>query len=275
MMAPLTAVVYLLSADPTGYARPELLVEPDAILKPRAAEKFRILDVRSQGKYEAGHVPGAVAAPLTKWSKATAGKTADAAFWKAELAAVGVEPGRPVLVYADDVREACRGWWLLTSAGVPDVRLLDGGWKAYTAAGGPVRKEADTATAATHDWQGQAGRKADKEDVLGMVRGKKGAVIDARSADEFKAGRVPGAVWLEWSELIVPGTQKFRPAGELAKLFRERNLDPTAGGCVYCQSGGRASVVAFGLELMGAKGARNYYRSWSEWGAAADTPKEK
>lgn len=274
-MLPLAAVVYLLSADPAGYARPDLLVEPAAVLKPGAADAFRVLDVRSAGKYDAGHIPGAVSAPLTKWSKATAGKTADTAFWKAELAAVGVTPKKPVLVYADDVREACRGWWLLTFAGVPDVRLLDGGWGAYTAAGGPVQKEPVAATAAPHDWTSPAGRKADKEDVLGMIKGKKDRIIDARSADEFKAGRVPGATWLEWSELIDPKTQKFKPAGELAKLFRDRDLDPTAGGCVYCQSGGRASVVAFGLELMGAKGARNYYRSWSEWGAAADTPKEK
>jgi thiosulfate/3-mercaptopyruvate sulfurtransferase len=275
MILPLTAVVYLLSADPTGYAKPELLVEVGAVIDPRGVEKFHLLDVRSLGKYEAGHIPGAVSAPLTKWSKATAGKTADATYWKVELAAVGVTPKKPVLVYADDVREACRGWWLLAFAGVPDVRLLDGGWGAYTAAGGPGTKESIKTSAEPHDWKPLSERKADKEDVLGMVKEKKGAIIDTRSADEFKEGRVPGATWLEWSELVDSKSQKFKPAAALTKLFRERNLDPTAGGCVYCQSGGRASVVAFGLELMGAKGARNYYRSWSEWGSAADTPKEK
>lgn len=30
--------------------------------------------------------------------------------------------------------------------------------------------------------------------------------------------------------------------------------------------------MAFGLELMGAKDVSNYYRSWSEWGNADDTP---
>jgi thiosulfate/3-mercaptopyruvate sulfurtransferase len=42
----------------------------------------------------------------------------------------------------------------------------------------------------------------------------------------------------------------------------------------YCQSGGRAAVLAFGLELMGAKDVRNYYKSWAEWGNAPDTPVE-
>ena len=30
--------------------------------------------------------------------------------------------------------------------------------------------------------------------------------------------------------------------------------------------------MAFGMELMGAKTVRNYYRGWSEWGNLADTP---
>jgi 3-mercaptopyruvate sulfurtransferase SseA len=29
--------------------------------------------------------------------------------------------------------------------------------------------------------------------------------------------------------------------------------------------------MAFGLELMGAKDVRNYYKGWSEWGNADDT----
>jgi 3-mercaptopyruvate sulfurtransferase SseA len=31
-------------------------------------------------------------------------------------------------------------------------------------------------------------------------------------------------------------------------------------------------VLAFVVELMGGKDVRNYYRSWAEWGNAADTP---
>lgn len=33
--------------------------------------------------------------------------------------------------------------------------------------------------------------------------------------------------------------------------------------------------MAFGLELMGAKDVSNYYKSWSEWGNAEDTPVAK
>ncbi|MHB8971920.1 MAG: hypothetical protein ACYC3X_24995 [Pirellulaceae bacterium] len=31
-------------------------------------------------------------------------------------------------------------------------------------------------------------------------------------------------------------------------------------------------MMALGLELMGANDVRNYYRGWSKWGNATDTP---
>jgi thiosulfate/3-mercaptopyruvate sulfurtransferase len=61
----------------------------------------------------------------------------------------------------------------------------------------------------------------------------------------------------------------------LTKLFRDAGIDPARPATTYCQSGGRAAVLAFVVELMGGKEVRNYYRSWSEWGNADDTPIEK
>ena len=48
--------------------------------------------------------------------------------------------------------------------------------------------------------------------------------------------------------------------------------DVSKPAVTHCQSGGRASVLAFTLELMGARDVRNYYKSWAEWGNADDTP---
>ena len=55
---------------------------------------------------------------------------------------------------------------------------------------------------------------------------------------------------------------------------REAGIDLNRPTASHCQSGGRASVMAFGLELMGAQDVRNYYRGWSEWGNVEDTPVE-
>jgi thiosulfate/3-mercaptopyruvate sulfurtransferase len=105
--------------------------------------------------------------------------------------------------------------------------------------------------------------------------------VDARSEKEFcgveklsnkRGGAVPGARQLEWSDLIDKETHRFKPMTDLRKLFEQAGIVLDKPTTTYCQSGGRASVMAFGLELMGAKDVRNYYASWSEWGNADDTP---
>ncbi len=88
-------------------------------------------------------------------------------------------------------------------------------------------------------------------------------------------GAIPGAVHKEWTEVIDKKTQRFKSPEALAKLFKEAGVDLDRSSVTYCQSGGRAAVMAFTLELMGVKSVRNYYRSWSEWGNEEDTPVEK
>ena len=83
---------------------------------------------------------------------------------------------------------------------------------------------------------------------------------------------MPGALHLEWADALDPTTKKFKNADDLAKLFKEAGIDLAKPSVTFCQSGGRASVMVFTMELMGAKEVANYYRSWSECGNAEQTP---
>ena len=124
-------------------------------------------------------------------------------------------------------------------------------------------------------------RLATKSQMLDWVKSKKVQIVDARSDKEFcgidkadnqRGGAIPGAKHLEWSDLIEPKTDRFKSPEELRKLFDKANIQLDRPMASHCQSGGRASVMAFGLELMGASDVSNYYRGWSEWGNASDTP---
>jgi thiosulfate/3-mercaptopyruvate sulfurtransferase len=267
----LSATLVCPTADPAKYAKPELLVEAAAA----KADAFTILDVRAKDKYADGHIPGATNVPVGPWAKAVNDGKADAAYWKNALATVGIGPKTPVLVYSDDLRDAARAWWLLKLAGVPDARLLDGGWDTYKSAKLEQSKE-DTLPklALPHDWKPEP-RLALLADVVKLANSKEVGVIDSRAATEVGAGKVPGAAALEWTELLDPKTKKFKPAGELMKLFEEKKIDLNKPCVTYCQGGGRAAVMAFGLELMGAKDVKNYHKSWGEYGADKTTPKEK
>src|SRR5262249_28305975 len=90
-----------------------------------------------------------------------------------------------------------------------------------------------------------------------------------------RGGAIPGSLHLEWSDTLDPKTRKFKSAPELAKLFKDAGIDVNRPAITYCQSGGRAAVMAVTLELMGARGVGNYYGSWWEWGNAGDTPVEQ
>jgi thiosulfate/3-mercaptopyruvate sulfurtransferase len=108
-------------------------------------EPLTILDVRWQltepdGRpaYEQGHLPGAVYVSLedelSDHSVTGRGRHPLPSGRSVEVAARrwGVRQGVPVVVYDDWNRAgSARAWWVLTAAGIPDVRILDGGLRAW------------------------------------------------------------------------------------------------------------------------------------------------
>ena len=91
--------------------------------------------------YQAGHVPGAVFVDLDRDLAGPPGPGGrhpmpSAAAFQAAMRRAGVSDGRLVVVYDDaDSTAAARAWWLLRYFGHPRVRVLDGGYRAWTAAG--------------------------------------------------------------------------------------------------------------------------------------------
>ncbi len=270
---------------PAAYPRPDLLVEANDLEKVLADKKpSRLLDARAGSKYAAGHLTDAVSVDVAAWAKAFA-EGQDADDWAKRLAAVGVTPETRVVLYDDNQsRDAARVWYILRYWGVKDVRLLNGGFAAWKSVGG---KMTETKTAPPKDEAvklvKQPNRLVSKDQLLKLLKDPAPQIIDARSTGEFcgtaetakRNGAIPGAKHLEWSDTLDKGTGRFKSADELTKLFEEAGIDPAKPAVTYCQSGGRAAVLAFVLELMGDKNVGNYYRSWSEWGNDPDTPIDK
>ena len=163
---------------------------------------------------------------------------------------------------------------------MPEVKILNGGWSAWQMARGMVAKEETHAEAKALTLTAQKDRLATKAEILKLLSDTAPQILDVRSTAEYcgdtatakRNGSIPGATHLEWSECIDPQTKKFKSPAELQLLFQIHKVDPTKQSVTYCQTGGRASVMAFALELMGGKQVRNYYQSWSEWGNDPNTP---
>jgi thiosulfate/3-mercaptopyruvate sulfurtransferase len=268
------------AADGSKYPNSKLLIEPAELSKPEARARFRLLDVRSQDKYSAGHIPGAVAVDAADWSKAfNTEQSADS--WAQRIGRFGVDADSPVVVYGEaETPEAARIWWILRYWGIKDVRLLNGGWQAWEKEGGGVSTEPAQVPPARPRLAPEKYRMATMQQVLDSLDRHSLQIIDARSAGEYcgeqgaakRKGAIPGAVHLEWKELLDPTTHRFKSADALAKLFQDRKIDLERPTVTHCQSGGRAAVMAFALELMGAKEVTNYYKSWAEWGNDEHAP---
>ncbi len=264
-----------------AYPRPELLVEPAALAKPGDAKPFVILDARSWDKYAKGHVPGARWVDHSEWAKGF-GEGTDADGWGKRVGALGIGADTRVVVYDDNHgKDAARVWWILRYWGVEDVCLLNGGWVGWEKGGHPAEKGEAAPVPVKFVAKPRAEKLATKDGLLKSLDGNKVQIVDARSEKEFcgidklsnkRAGAFPGARQLEWIDLLDKDTQRFKGPAELKKLFDGAAIKLDRPTATHCQSGGRASVMAFGLELMGAKDVRNYYKSWSEWGNAEDTP---
>ena len=285
-----SALLTLLLLSPVPAAdnqRTNMLVDVPELIKSVKSEEtasvFRVIDTRSQKDYEAGHIPFSIRVDVSAWSN-DLGTGKDEENLRKRAAKSRIDQDSRVIVYGDDAREYCRLWWLLRYLGVADVRILNGGWKAWQDAKGPIDSgDAKFNVKIPKEIESlQSGRLATKSQLLEGLKDKRFQIIDARSDKEFcgemktakRSGSIPGAIHLEWSDLLDSKTQRFKSQDELSKLFENAGIDINKPSVTYCQSGGRASVMAFGLELVGAKNVRNYYKSWAEWGNAEDTPIE-
>lgn len=265
-----------------SYPRPELLIEPAEFAKSDVAASFVILDARPREKYDAGHIPGARWVDHETWKSAFVdGK--DAEGWSRRIGQLGIGPENEVVIYDDaGSKDAARIWWIIRYWGHDHARLLNGGWAGWKSAKLPTTTELPAAVKdAEFRAQPRAERLATHAQVLDLIAKRSEQIIDSRSVGEFcgtqtldnkRGGAMPGAKHLEWVDLIDKNTQRFKSPVELRKLFADAKVDLQAAATTHCQSGGRSSVMAFALELMGAKDVRNYYKGWSEWGNAADTP---
>ena len=271
------------SAAAEGYARPEFLVEPTAV---PTMKDLVILDARPRKDFDAARIPGARWVDAPAWAKAF-GQGTDAKGWSERIGALGIAAASKVVVYDDaSLKDAARIWWILRYWGVGDVRLMNGAWQGWRGSTKLIEEgPAASPKPAAFEAKPRRERLATKDDLLGVVRAKTGGVqiLDTRSEGEYcgtdklsnpRGGAIPGAKHLEWSDLLEKDTQRFKPAAELRKLFEGAGVDLKKPVVTHCQSGGRASVAIFGLELLGAPAAKNYYASWAEWSADASAPIE-
>jgi thiosulfate/3-mercaptopyruvate sulfurtransferase len=242
---------------------------------------LRLIDCRARTDYEQGHIPGAVWIDMRAFETRASqpGGLEDRKFWEDWVAPLGIDRKTSVFVYdAKRQLDAARVWFFLRWIGVERSGLINGGYPLWAWQNRPITTAVPQVEARPFKVEFRKGVAATREDVLAAIRDKSARVVDARSDAEFagtdrksrRGGHIPAACHLEWTNLVDQnGTFLDRDA--LTTAVEKSGLKLGNIAISHCQSGGRASVTAFALELLGVH-TRIYFRGWSDWGNAEETP---
>jgi thiosulfate/3-mercaptopyruvate sulfurtransferase len=200
--------------------------------------------------------------------------------FQAAMRRAGVSTGSTVVVYDDaDATMAARAWWLLRYFGHRDCQVLDGGYRAWTAAGGQVAT-GDCAAPGGGDFTARPGHMPVLDADAAASLARRGHLLDARARERYRgerepidpvAGHIPGAVSAPTTANI-GADGRFLPAAGLRARFATLGAAGRDGMVgVYCGSGVTAAHEVLALELAGYR-ASLYVGSWSNWVADPARP---
>ena len=265
------------------------VIEPAEVVPHLGDPRWAIVDCRfdlanpgaGYEQYRSGHIPGARYAHLNQdLSGPITPSTGRHPLPPLEefarrLGAWGIDERSQVIAYDDAGGAiAARLWWMLHWVGHEAAAVLNGGLKAWLAAGLPLEADERRATPATFVARPRAEQAVTLDELVPALADRSVVLVDARSADRFAgqnetldpvAGHVPGARNHPFMSNL-DAERRFLPTHVLRERWSKTLADASADRVVtMCGSGVTACHDLLALQIAGFSGARLYPGSWSEW----------
>lgn len=258
-------------------------------LERSATPTFVMLDCRfdlshpdaGRAAYLAGHIPGAqyadlnrdLAAPMSSDSGRHPLPAPDVLAKR--FSAFGIASDVQVIAYdAANGSFAARVWWLLRWLGHRQVAVLDGGYRAWLAAGGGTESGDRPGLPQCFVPRVDAAAAVSSAEVLDALRDPGRLIVDARAAERYSgqsepidpvAGHVSGAVNHPFADNL-DADGRFLAPTELRRRWLERLAGKAPDDAIMmCGSGVTACHHILALEVAGLPGAKLYSGSFSEW----------
>jgi thiosulfate/3-mercaptopyruvate sulfurtransferase len=265
------------------------LISPEALAARLGEPDLRIADVRwylgepERGRleYASGHLPEAIFVDLDTDLAAPTGPgrhpLPEPTALADRLGELGFGSGDFIVVY-DDVMGtvAARLWWMLDNLGHERVAVLDGGLRAWRAAGLPESTDSPSVAPRELRLADRWSNVVDRDELVDRLDGV--TLIDARAPERYrgdvepvdpKAGHIPSAINAP-AKVGLGLDGRFLPPDELAG--RLRSVTPAGRPVVAsCGSGVTACHTALALRVAGLPDALLYPGSFSDW-SRSDLP---
>ncbi|MDX5410268.1 MAG: sulfurtransferase [Thauera sp.] len=246
----------------------------------------RVLDIRADKDYATGHIPGAINTPYGKYRgpKENAGQLPSEAALTQLLQAAGVDRDTHVVVVHagtdhTDFGAAARVYWTLKVGGLTRLSILDGGTKAWKAAGGALETTAAQVAPSQFTYRYDQEQIVTSEELAAALQsGSTPLLVDARPARFFSGearvdaaaryGTLPGAKSFDNAQFFPKDSATLKPASELKALVALSGAD-AAPAVSFCNTGHWAATNWFVMsEIAGNKAVKLYPASVVEWSQA-------
>ncbi|VFJ12837.1 sulfurtransferase [Candidatus Nitrosocosmicus franklandus] len=278
------------------YSDPSVLCETDWVSNNLNNNQIKILEVDYdvENAYKEGHIPNA---RMVWWKRDINDPDTRDIINKKQfedlMSRLGIQKEDELILYGDfNNWFAAFAFWVFKYFGHEKIKIMNGGRKKWESEGRPYTKEEPVITPTNYVASApNEGIRAYLDDVKRSLRKEEVALVDVRSAKEFKGeitappeypmehaqrgGHIPGAKNIPWLQALnEDGT--FKSAEELAKLYADNGVSPNKHVICYCRIGERSSHTWFVLKyLLGYPSVKNYDGSWTEWGNMIGNPIEK
>ncbi len=152
-------------------------------------------------------------------------------------------------------------YWIMKSMGHENVKVLDGNVEDWAAAGRETTSEAGIRPAQVYEPKVVPDFSAQYD----YVKNGSAQIVDARTIPEYGMGNIPGSINIDYDRVL--NNRTIKSDSDLKKVFAI--LSKGRPVVVYTNTGVKASVVWFSLEMMGYN-AKLY--SWQDWLANQPQP---
>lgn len=204
------------------------------------------------------------------------------------FAGMGVSSDKKVLLYSKDPTYSARVLMAMRYAGVPDVFILDGGFKSWTEAGHPAEIPAPPRIPVPAFGEPKADPNIQwytTPQVRSIVTNpaSPSVLVDVRTRDEYigatdpypyipTRGRIQGAIYAHGSvetpwevNYLIDPAGKVKPAQEIANLWATDGVPQDKELVFYCGTGWRGALALLVAESMGWKKLGYYDGGWMKW----------